>query len=119
MNDIIYLDLECLLLKCDSCSNSNNKSHTEIIRYHEACGYFTTILRNHSKERNIAYHRGKDCLLKFCSDLREKEMDLFNTEKLLMTPLTHKQQKKYNDSKECYICKKRFITDKKINITKT
>ena len=29
MNDMIYLDLECLLLKYDSCSNSLNQSDTK------------------------------------------------------------------------------------------
>ena len=30
-----------------------------------------------------------------------------------MTPLTHKEQKKYDDSKKCFIYNQKFITDKK------
>ena len=30
-----------------------------------------------------------------------------------MTPLTPEQQKKHNDSEECYICNKKFIYNKK------
>ena len=69
MNDLIYLDLECLLPKIDLCSNSINKSYTEDIAYHEACGYSSTILRNHSKEITTSYYRGKDCLSKLCKEL--------------------------------------------------
>ena len=54
MNDMIYLDLACLLFKYDSCSNNPNQSHTENDAYHEACGYSTTTLRNHSKEKTTS-----------------------------------------------------------------
>ena len=72
MNDIVYLDLECFLPKYDSCSNNRNKSYTKNDAYHEACGYSTTIIRNHSKEKTTSYYRGKDCLSKLCKELREK-----------------------------------------------
>ena len=113
MYDLIYLDLECLLLRIDSCPNSINKCYTENIAYHEACGYSTTILRKHSKETTTSYHRKKDCLSKLCKELGEKATELFNTEKLPMTLLTHKQQKKHNESDKCHVCKKEFIYDKK------
>ena len=109
LNDMIYLVLECVLFKYDSCSNNPNQSHRENDAYHQAYGYSTTILRNHSKETTVAYHRGKDCLSKLCKKLREKATELFNTEKLPMTTLTHKQQKKHNESDKCHICKTKFI----------
>ena len=39
MNDFIYLDLECLLKKYDTCSNNLIKSYSENIGYHGVCGY--------------------------------------------------------------------------------
>ena len=113
MNDIIYLDLECLLLKYDSCSNNPIQSYTKNDTYHEACFYSTTVLRNHSKETTISYYGGEDCLAKPCKELREKATELFNTEKLPMTPITHEQQKKHSESDKCYICNKKFIYNKK------
>ena len=114
MNDIIYLDLECLLFKYDSCSNNPNQSHTENDAYHKACGYSTTILRNHSKETTTSYHRGKDCLSKLCKELREKATDLFDTEKLPMTPLTPEQQKNMIILKSAfYAIKNSFIIKNK------
>ena len=37
INDIIYLELECLVLKYDSCSNNPNKSSTEKVPHHKVC----------------------------------------------------------------------------------
>ena len=113
MNNMIYLDLECLLLKYYSCSNSPNQSHTKNDAYHEACGYSKTVIRNHIKETTTNYHRGKDSLSKLCKEIREKATDLFNTKKLSMTPLTRKEQKENDNSKECFICKNKFIYNKK------
>ena len=113
MNDLIYLDLECLLPKIDLCSNGINKYYTEDSAYHEACGYSSTILRNHNQEIATSYYRGKDCLSKLCKELREIAMGLFSTEKLPITPLTHKQRKKHSESDKCHICNRKFIYDKK------
>ena len=104
---MIYLDLECLLL--DSCSNSPNQSHTKNDAYHKTCGYSTTVLRNHSKEINTAFPRGEDCLSTI----------FFNTKKLHMTSLTHKQQMEHDKSDKYHIWKRRFIYEENICSTKT
>ena len=39
MNDIIYADLECLLVNYDICLNDPNKSHTRNIAQHIPSGY--------------------------------------------------------------------------------
>ena len=36
---VLYADLECLLLKQQSCQNNQNKSYTEKNAIHEPCGY--------------------------------------------------------------------------------
>ena len=113
MNNMRYLDLECLLLEYNSCSNSSNQSHTKNDAYQKACGYSTTVLKNHSKEINTAFTRGEDCLSKRCKELREKATELFNTKELPMTPLTHKQQKEHDKADKCHIWKRRFIYDRK------
>ena len=91
MDDIIYLDLECLLHNYYSCSNGPNKSHTKNDSDHEACDYSMTNLRSHSKKTTTSYYRGKDCLSKLSKELRGKASMLFNTEKLPMALLTHEQ----------------------------
>ena len=41
---VIYADLECLLLKQQSCQNNPNKSYTEINAIHEPCGYARNLV---------------------------------------------------------------------------
>ena len=70
----IYLDLECLLKKEQSCQNNNNnnnnnnnleESYTEKKARHEPSGWamFTRCSFN-KKENKLNYYRGKDCIEK-------------------------------------------------------
>ena len=68
---VIYVDLECLLLKQQSCQNNPNKSYTEWKAIHEPCGYSLDLVCSlDSKEDK---HRGNDYIKKFCSELKELE----------------------------------------------
>ena len=55
----------------------------------------------------------EDCIQKLCKELREKATDIFNTEKIPMTPLTPEQKKKHSDSDKCFICPGEFNNNKK------
>ena len=119
MNDIIYIDLECLLVNYDTCSNNPNKSHTINIAQHIPSGYSITALRNHNKSTKVTYYRGEDCIQKLCTDLRNIATELFDTEKAQLTPLTTKQEKKHNESDKCFIHQKSVNNNKKVGTTKT
>ena len=41
---VIYVDLEYLLLKQQSCHNNSNESYTEGKAIHESCGYFLDLV---------------------------------------------------------------------------
>ena len=118
MNDIIYVDLECLLVNYDTCSNDVIKSHTRNIAQHIPSGYLITILRNQNKSTKVTYYRGEDCIQKLCSDLRNIGTELFDTEKVPMAPLTLEQKKQHSGSNKCFIYQKKFNYDKKVNTTK-
>ena len=45
---------------------------------------------------------------KFCKSLREHAMEIINFEKKKMRLLTNEQQKSYQNTKICYICKEKF-----------
>ena len=53
-------------------------------------------------------YRDKDYLKKFCEYVREHAMKIINFEKKKMKILTNKQQKWYENAKNCYICKENF-----------
>ena len=56
-------------------------------------------------------YRGKDCIERFCKELREHAIKIIDYEKKEMIPLTDKENKSYEKQKVCYICKKEFSTD--------
>ena len=71
LNEIIYVDLECLLVNYDTCSNNPMKSHTTNIAQHIPSGYSVNSLRYHDKSSVVTYYRGEHCIQKLCKDLKE------------------------------------------------
>ena len=98
---IIYADLECLLEKMHSCQNNLEKSYAEEKTKHTPSGYslFTNCSFD-SAENRLHCYRGKDCMERFCKDLRKHAMKIFE-----MKPLADKENKSYKKQKVCYICK--------------
>ena len=108
---VICADLECLLEKMSTCINNPNESSTTKINKHTPSGYsiFTSCSFDKSKNK-LNYYRGKDCIKKFCKDLKEHATRIINHEKKKIIPLTKEEKINYNDQKVCYICKKEFDT---------
>ena len=104
---IIYADLECLLEKMSTCINNPNESSTTKINKHTPSGYsiFTSCSFDESKNK-LNYYRGKDCMKKFCKDLKEHATRIVNYEKKKIIPSTKEEKLNYNDQQICYICKK-------------
>ena len=89
---IIYADLECLLEKMSTCINNPNESSTTKINKHTPSGYsiFTHCSFDKSKNK-LNYHRGKDCMKKFCKDLKEHATRIINHEKKKIIRLTKEE----------------------------
>ena len=68
---------------------------------------FTSCSFDESKNK-LNYYRGKDCMKKFCKDLKEHATRIINYEKKKIIPLTKEEKINYNDQQICYICKKEF-----------
>ena len=108
------MDLECLLLKQQSCQNNPNKSYTERKAIHEPCGYSLDLVSSFDlKENRHSFYRGKDCIKKFCKELKKICVKIVNYEQKEMIPLTDKE-KEYDEKQEkCYIYLKKFCKNKK------
>ena len=106
---VIYADLECLLEKISTCQNNLNESSTTEINKYASSGYslFTHCSFDKSKNK-LDYYRGKDCMKKFCKDLRTHATKVIYYEKKKMIPLTIKEKIHYNEQEICYIHKKEF-----------
>ena len=111
---VVYADLECLLEKMSTCQNNPNESSTTEINKHTPSGYslFTHCPFDKSKNK-LNHYRGKDCMKKFCKDLKERAIKIINSEKKKMTPLTTKEKKYHNEQEICCICKKEFDKNNK------
>ena len=108
---VIYADLECVLEKMSTCERNPIESYTSKIIKHTPSGYsvFTSCSFDESKNK-LNYHRGKDCMKKFCKDLRNQATKIINYEKKKIIPLTPEEKINYNNQKVCYICKEEFDT---------
>ena len=87
---VVYADLECLLKKMSTCQNNPNESSTTEINKHTPSGYslFTHCSFNKSKNK-LDYYRGKDCMKKFCKDLRGHATKITNYKKKKLIPLKY------------------------------
>ena len=88
---IIYADLKSLLEKVNTCHNNPKKSSTTKMNKHTLSGYllFTHYSVDATKNR-LDCCRGKDCMERFCKDLKEHATKIINYKKREMIPLTYK-----------------------------
>ena len=92
-----------------TCQNNPNGSSTTEINKHVPSGYSLFTHCSFDKTKNkLNHYRGKDCMKKFCKDLREHVTKIINYEKKKMIPLTTEEKIHYNEQEICYICKKEF-----------
>ena len=68
-----------MLEKISTCQNNPNESSTTEINKHIPSGYsiFTYCSFDQTKSK-LNYYRGKDCMKKFCKDLREHATKIIN-----------------------------------------
>ena len=106
---VIYADLECLLIKQQSCQNNPNERKA----MHEPSGYVLDLICSFDLKLNKHnFYRRKDCIKKFCSDLKEFGTKIVNYEQKDMADLTIDDVFFYESQKVCHICKRGFCYDK-------
>ena len=91
---------------------SYSKKFTRITGY----SIFTHCSFDQTRNK-LNHYRDKDCMKKFCKDLREHATKIINYEKKKMIPLTTEQKIYHNEQEICYIRKKEFDKSNK-NIIK-
>ena len=110
---MIYADLEVLLEKC-ILAKITRKSLTQrkkIMHIPSSYSLFTNRSLDETKNKRDCY-RGKDCVEKFCKDLRDHASKIINCEGKEMILLSDKETKFYEKQKVYNICKEGFSTDK-------
>ena len=90
---VVYADLECLLRKIDTCQNDPQKSSTEKKAGHIPSGYSWVMCCSFDKPKNEwNYYRGKNCMERFCKDLRDQAMKTIDHEKKEIILLTNEEK---------------------------
>ena len=64
-----------------------------------------------SAKNKLDCYKDKDCMEKFCKDLRKYAMKIINYEQKEMMQLIDEENRSYEGQKVCYICKKDFSTN--------
>ena len=93
-----------------SCKNNSENSYAEKNIKHKPSGYAWCSICSFDDTKNRHYfYRRKDCIKKFCKDLKELGTEIINFEEKEMIPLTNKEIKSYEKQKVCHICKKNVL----------
>ena len=72
---------------------------------HEPCGYALSLICSFdSIENKHNFYRGRDCIKRFCSDLKEPGTKIINYEEKEMIALTDNENKFYEEQEKCHIC---------------
>ena len=75
-----------------SSQNNPKESYTEKKAKHEPLGYSSSLISSfNSKENKHRVYRGRDCIEKFCKDLKELATKIITYEEKDMIPLTDEE----------------------------
>ena len=80
MDHAIYLDLECIFSKYNTCANNPNNSYSKTISTHEVSGYSIFRVNRHSDNYQLHY-RGEDCMNKLACELMTIGKEIAKKEK--------------------------------------
>ena len=108
---VIFADLECLLLQMNTFNNNPNKSYTIAKELHKTSGY--SLLKSCSfdkSENKQTYYKGRNCMKRFCDDLKEHVTRIVNYKMKPMDVLTEEEKESYKNQKLCHICEKELCT---------
>ena len=90
---------------------------------HKPSGYSWSLICSFDATKSKHnFYREKDCIERFCKDVKELAIEISNYRKKEMIPLIDERIKLYKRQKGCRICKKEFCygeNDKKINLDYT
>ena len=93
-------------------NNNSNKSYTTAKALHKPSGYslLTSCSFDKSENKQTCYSK-KDCMERFCDDLKEHVTKIVNYEMKPMITLTEEEKISYENQQLCHICDKEFYTD--------
>ena len=96
----------------NTCNNNSNKSYTTAKALHKPSGYFLLTSCSFDKwENKQTYYRKRDCMERFCNDLKKHVIRIINYERKPMIALTEEEKESYENQQLCHICDKEFYAN--------
>ena len=111
MAHAISVDIECQLVKHDTCFNDLNKTWSKNISTHIPTGYAINVV-NECKDNYHTYYRGTVCITRLSEKLLRTGKQIRSEEDKPMLPLTDDEKTKHKESKRCHLCNQSFNIDK-------
>ena len=100
------------IIKMNRWNNNPNKSYTPAKALHKPSGYSLLTSCSFDKSENKqTYYRKRDCMKRFCNDLKEHFIRIINYETKPMIALTEEEKQSYENQQLCHISDKEFYTD--------
>ena len=91
--------------KKQSCQNNPENSYTHRKAKHKPSGYSLSLICSFDETKNRhKFYRRKDCIKRFCIDLKELATEITNSEEKEMTLLKDKEVTLYESHKVGHIC---------------
>ena len=114
MEYAIYLDLECVLTKHDTCANNPINSYSKTLFTDEVSGYSLQVVSKHNDNQQL-YYRGIDCMGRLSSELMTIGKEIADKKKKEEIPLTNQEESEYEKGEYCHICNGKFSSKDEIN----
>ena len=114
MEYVIYLDLECILTKHDTCANNLNNSYSKTLSTHEASGYSLLVVSKHSDNQQLHY-KGIHCMERLSSELMTIGKEIANKKKSEEQLLTQEEENDYEKSENCDLYKTKYSSKEEID----
>ena len=102
-----------MLEKEQSSQNNPKNSYAQRKAKHKTSGYSLSLNCSFDETKNRRkFYRRKDCIKRFCNDLKELVAEIISYKENEMISLQDKEITLYESQKVCHICKKKFCYDK-------
>ena len=113
MEHAVYLDLDCIFTKHDTCENNPNNLYSKTVSTHVS-GYYLQVVSK-QKDNQQLYYRGIDCMERLSSDLMAIGKEIADEEKSEEQLLTQEEENDYEKRKYCYLCETKYSSNEKSN----
>ena len=112
---VICFDLECSLLKMNTCDNNPKKSYTIAKELHKSSGYSLVTRYSFDKyENEQTYYRGEDPMKRFCDELKDHVNRTINYEMKSVDPFTAEEKHHMKTNNYVIYAKRNFVLIKVI-----